>query len=219
MKSFFIENSADPKGMTAEEYEDHIAMMEQLYENDKEAVLEHSGMGQFNPVIGMTFPIHKNIMLNNIFDKGAIPKLVATSPKFTVSMETRWLIDPETNEKIDMWREQYKMTDAIEKAAPMKSLYLPLPEAENTNIIETLFGVPADHNTNLSIESYISGLVGSRVVYPGQTVNLVVEQSDAATTPATVTYVTVKYTNTTTSAHVLPTPTGATAPCNSASYC
>ena len=126
MKNFFIENSADPKGMTTEEYEDHILMMEQLYENDKEAVLEHSGMGQFNPVIGMTFPIHKNIMLNNIFDKGAIPKLVATSPKFTVSMETRWLIDPETGEKIDMWREQYKMTDAIEKAAPLKSLYLPL---------------------------------------------------------------------------------------------
>ena len=67
-------------------------------------------MGQYNPVVGMTFPIHKNIMLNNIFDKGAIPKYVATSPKFTVSMETRWLIDPETGEKIDMWREQYKMT-------------------------------------------------------------------------------------------------------------
>ena len=207
MKQYFIENSADPKGMTAEEYEDHLCMMEQLYENDREAVLEHSGMGQFNPVIGMTFPIHKNIMLNNIFDKGAIPKLVATSPKFTVSMETRWLIDPETNEKIDMWREQYKMTDAIEKAAPLKSLYLPLPEAENTNIIETLFGVPADHNTNLSIESHLSGLIGNRVCYPGQKMNIVVQQSDAATTPATITYVVVPYTNTTTTAYVFPTDT------------
>ena len=207
MKNFFIENSADPKGMTAEEYEDHICMMEQLYENDKEAVLEHSSMGQFNPVIGMTFPIHKNIMLNNIFDKGAIPKLVATSPRFTVSMETRWLIDPETNEKIDMWREQYKMTDAIEKAAPLKSLYLPLPEAENTNIIETLFGVPADHNTNLSIESYLSGLVGKRVSFPGQTMRLIVQLSDASTTPATITYDIVKYNNTTTTAYVLPTQT------------
>ena len=101
MKNFFIENSCDAKDpiLDTEGYEDHICMMEQLYENDKQAVLEHSGMGQFNPVIGMTFPIHKNIMLNNIFDKGAIPKLVATSPKFTVSMETRWLIDPETNER------------------------------------------------------------------------------------------------------------------------
>jgi hypothetical protein len=207
MKRYFIENSCDTSNMTTEEYEDHVAMMEQLYENDRDAILEHSGMGQFNPVIGMTYPIHKNIMLNNIFDKGAIPKFVATSPKFTVSMETRWLIDTDTGEKIDMWKQQYKMTDAIDKAAPLKSLYLPLPEAENTNIIETLFGVPADHNTNLSIESYLSGLVGTRVVYPGQTVNLCVSQSDSATTPATVTYVTVKYTNTTTTAYVLPTQT------------
>ena len=205
MKSFFMENSADPRGMTTEEYEDHMLMMEQMYENDKEAVLEHCGMGQYNPVVGMTFPIHKNIMLNNIFDKGAIPKFVATSPKFTVSMETRWLIDPETGEKIDMWREQYKMTDAIDKAAPLKSLYLPLPEAENTNIIQTLFGVPEDQNTNLSIESYLSGLIGKRVVYPGQTMNIVVENSDAATSPATVTYTVVSYTNTTEKAYVIPT--------------
>lgn len=207
MKRYFIENSCDPKGMSTEEYEDHVAMMEQLYENDREAVLEHSGMNAYNPVIGMTFPIHKNIMLNNIFDKGAIPKFVATSPRFTVSMETRWLIDPETGEKIDMWKQQYKMTDAIDKAAPLKSMYLPLPEAENTNIIETMFGVPADHNTNLSIESHLSGLVGTRVVFPGQTVSLTVEQSDSATTPATITYVTVKYTNTTSTAYVLPTQT------------
>lgn len=203
MKEFFIENSADPKGMTAEEYEDHLVMMEQLYENDRVACLEHSGMGQYNPVIGMTFPIHKNIMLNNIFDKGAIPKFVATSPKFTVSMETRWLIDPETNEKIDMWKEQYKMTDAIEKAAPLKSLYLPLPEAENTNVIETLFGVPADHNTNLSIESHVSGLIGKRVVFPGQTVTLVLSVTDGGV----VTYENFQYTNTTTTAYVLPTQT------------
>ena len=207
LKNFFMENSADPRSMTTEEYEDHMLMMEQLYENDKEAVLEHCGMGQYNPVVGMTFPIHKNIMLNNIFDKGAIPKFVATSPKFTVSMETRWLVDPETGEKIDMWREQYKMTDAIDKAAPLKSMYLPLPEAENTNIIETMFGVPADQNTNLSIESHLSGLVGKRVVYPGQNMNIVVKNSDSSTSPATVTYTIVPYTNTTETAYVIPTDT------------
>lgn len=207
VKNFFMENSADPRGMTTEEYEDHMLMMEQMYENDKIAVLEHCGMGQYNPVIGMTFPIHKNIMLNNIFDKGAIPKFVAEAPRFTVSMETRWMIDPETGEKIDMWREQYKMTDAIDKAAPLKSMYLPLPEAENTNILETMFGVPEDQNNNLSIESHVSGLVGTRVVYPGQTVQIVVKNSDAATAPATVTYTIQNYTNTTAQAYVIPTDT------------
>ncbi len=202
MKTFFMENSADPRGMTTEEYEDHMAMMEQMYENDKEAVLEHCGMGQYNPVVGMTFPIHKNIMLNNIFDKGAIPKFVATTPKFTVSMETRWLIDPDGN-KIDMWREQYKMTDAIDKAAPMKTLYMPLPETENTDVINTLFGIPdTDKNTNLSIESHLSGLIASRVVYPAQTVSAVVSLTDTSN-PGVTTYEVVKYTNTTDAAVIL----------------
>lgn len=198
LKTFFVENSADKHGMTAEEYEDHIQMMTEMYENDREAVLEHSTMSQFNPVIGMTFPIHKNIMMNNIFDKGAIPKLVATSPKFTVSMETRWLIDPETGEKIDFWREQYKMTDAIDKAAPLKSMYLPLPEAEGTNILQTLFGVNST-NDHLSIETYISGLVGSRVVYPGQTVQVVTATTNNGV-PATAIET---YTNTTLEAVVV----------------
>lgn len=34
VKNFFMENSADPRGMTTEEYEDHMVMMEQMYEND-----------------------------------------------------------------------------------------------------------------------------------------------------------------------------------------
>lgn len=202
MKAFFMENSADPRGMSTEEYEDHMLMMEQMYENDKEAVLEHCGMGQYNPVIGMTFPIHKNIMLNNIFDKGAIPKFVATSPKFTVSMETRWLIDPETNEKIDMWREQYKMTDAIDKAAPLKTLFMPLPETETTDVLEALFGIENDHNANLSIESHLSGLIASRVVFPAQTIKAVVELEDSAN-PDITTYDVVTYTNTTTSAVIV----------------
>lgn len=188
IKTFFVENSADRSSMNDEEYEDHIEMMNEMFENDTEAVLEHSSMGQFNPVIGMTFPIHKNIMMNNIFDKGAIPKLVATSPKFTVSMETRWMIDPVTGEKIDFWREQYKMTDAIDKAAPLKSMYIALPEGETTNVLQTLFGVNSRHD-HLSIESYISGLVGSRVVYPGQTIQVVTSTTtDGVTTTAIENY-------------------------------
>ena len=46
LRTFFVEGSADKNGMTAEEYEDHIQMMTEMYENDKEAVLEHSSMGQ-----------------------------------------------------------------------------------------------------------------------------------------------------------------------------
>ena len=198
MRDFFVENSCDKAGMTAEELEDHYQMMNEMYTNDKEAIMEHAAGGQYNPVIGMTFPIHKNIMMNNIFDKGAIPKFVATSPKFTVSMETRWLIDPVTGEKIDMFREQWKMTDAIEKAAPLKSMYLALPESEQTNILQTLFGTSRKED-HLSIESTISGLIGSRVVFPGQTIQVVTSTTTGATTTTAI----ERYTNNTTDAIVV----------------
>ena len=54
--------------------------------------------------------------MNMVFDKGGIPKVVAESPKFTISQETRILIDTEGNE-IDMFREQNKMTAAIDATA------------------------------------------------------------------------------------------------------
>lgn len=186
LKDFFVENCFDRNDPMfrddAEAQEDQIQMMEEMYINDKEAILEHSSGGQHNPVIGMTFPIHKNIMLNNIFDKGAIPKFVATSPKFTVSMETRWLIDPVTGEKIDMWKDQWKMTDAILKAAPLKSMYMALPEDGSTDVLATLFGAtdPEDH---LSIESFVSGIVvDSRVVFPGQSVQIVTSATNSGVT-------------------------------------
>lgn len=215
MKSFFIENSFDRADTSysdpEEAYADHLEMMEELYQNDKEGMLsafqEHAAMGQYNPVIGLTFPIHKNIMLNCIFDKGAIPKYVATSPKFTVSMETRWLIDPETGEKIDMWREQWKMTDAILKAAPLKSMYMPLPETEKTDVLQTLFGITPTPDDHLSVESHISGLVGNRLVFPDQTIQVVTSLDDGA---GNLTYFIRKYTNTTTPATAEIAKAGAT---------
>lgn len=203
LRQFFVENSADLRNMKAEEQEDHIEMMNEMFTNDKEGmrsyIHEHHAMNVYNPVIGLSYPIHKNIMMNTIFDKGAIPKMVAVSPKFTVSMETRHLIDPVTGEKIDFFREQYKMTDAIEKAAPLKSMYMALPEATQTDVLLTLFGRNSKHD-HLSIESYVSGIVGSRVVYPGQTVQVVVATTDAA--GAVVNNI-VKYTNNTTDAVVV----------------
>lgn len=212
IKDFFVENCFDRNDPMfrddPEAQEDQVQMMEEMYINDKEAILEHSAGGQHNPVIGMTFPIHKNIMLNNIFDKGAIPKFVATSPKFTVSMETRWLIDPVTGEKIDMWKDQWKMTDAILKAAPLKSMYMALPEDGTTDVLATLFGAtdPEDH---LSIESFVSGIVGSRAVFPGQSIQIVT----SATNSGVTTYYIEDYTNDTANAEVIAqgvTPAGST---------
>ena len=125
LKDLFINESADPNSMSAAEYSDHLNDMEALFENDRNAVLEYASMNQFNPVIGMTFPIHKNILMNCIFDKGAIPKFVAQEPKFTVTMESRILVTPDGKE-IDMYLEQDKIYDAVESTAPMKDTIIEL---------------------------------------------------------------------------------------------
>ena len=161
LKEFFVadqeklvEAEVNALGGDPADIEDARVMAETLFENDREAIMEYSAMNNFNPVIGMTFPIHKNIIMNNVFDKGAIQKVVAADPKFTISMETRYLIAPD-GEKIDMFKEQYKMRDAINSVTPLTEVEISLPEQEGTDIIDALDGVGDE---NLSVETHISAV-------------------------------------------------------------
>ena len=77
--------------------------------------------------------------MNMVFDKGGIPKVVAESPKFTISQETRILIDTEGNE-IDMFREQNKMTAAIDATAAVKTFDVTLPLTEDVEIVHDKLG-------------------------------------------------------------------------------
>ena len=135
--------------------QDQQLMMEQQFENDVEAVYEHADMADYNPVIGLAFPIHKNILMNMVFDKGAIQKVVAEGPKFTISMETRILVDTEGNE-IDMYLEQNKMTPAIDKSNPVHDIDLTLPEMGETDVLAQCGGTKLD---SLSIKTYISAIM------------------------------------------------------------
>lgn len=162
LKQFYTENcvdkhefeSIDP-GHAASLLEDATQMAAEQFQNDLEAIQEHTTMGSMNPVIGMTFPLHKNIMMNNVFDKGAIPKFVAREPRFTISMESRILVTPDGQE-IDMYKEQYKMREAIESTAPYKEVEIALPEAEGTTDVLTAIGATAEDD--LSIDTYISAV-------------------------------------------------------------
>lgn len=162
LKEFYTENCCDEKEFTAIDpshaasmIEDAQIMAEAQFENDMDAILEHTNMGTMNPVIGMTFPLHKNIMMNNVFDKGAIPKFVAREPKFTISMEQRFLVTPDGQE-INMFREQYKMRDAIESTAPFTEVEMALPETEGAT--DVLAAIGATDEDNLSIETHISAV-------------------------------------------------------------
>lgn len=160
LKEFFTQNfldecSTDPFMNDPAYVQDQQLMMEQQFENDVEAIYEHADMADYNPVIGLAFPIHKNILMNMVFDKGAIQKVVAEGPKFTISMETRILVDTEGNE-IDMYLEQNKMTPAIDRSNPVHHIDLTLPEMGETDVLAQCGGTKLD---SLSIKTYISAIM------------------------------------------------------------
>ena len=174
MKEFFCtnfldENSSDPFMADPAYVEDQYAMMEQQFENDVEAVFEHADMADYNPVVGMTFPIHKNILMNMVFDKGAIQKVVAEGPKFTLSLENRILVTPD-GEEIDMYLEQNKMTPAIDKSNPVHPVQVQIPMLNNVSRKKTppfdeieydILGVCGGHAPmdSLSIKTHVSGIM------------------------------------------------------------
>ena len=157
LKRFFVENSFDTNNntMSIEEQEDHIACMEAMFENDVEAINEHAVLPEYNPIVGMSLPIHKLIMMNMVFDKGVIQKVTAVQPKFTISMERRILVTPDGQE-IDFFTEQNKMTAAIDSTAPFKEIELTLPEAETTDVLGQLGGTSLD---NLVLSTAITAVM------------------------------------------------------------
>lgn len=159
MKDFFIENSYDrafyEKTHNMEALDEHINDMEALFENDLEAVREYTAMNSLNPVIGLTFPVHKYIMMNCMFDK-CIPHAVAVSPRFTISIETRYLVTPE-GEEIDMFREQNKIYSAMVDVNPLKETEITLPENETTDILAVAHS-RSRATDNLSTETYVSAV-------------------------------------------------------------
>jgi hypothetical protein len=163
MKRFFVEDSVDTNNSELEpdDIEDSQEMMEEQFENDCHAMFEHAPLTEYNPVVGMALPIHKLILMNNVFDKGGIQKVTAVQPKFTISLERRILVTPE-GEELDMFLDQNKMTAAIDATNPMKDFELTLPQTEEDNdILGELGGTSLD---SLGIDTYISAVKVENVV-------------------------------------------------------
>lgn len=160
-RNFFMENAIDSNDVgsypTTEDVDDAETMMEELYENDREAIQEYANIGGFNPIIGLTPFIHKMLLMNTLFERGVLPKFVARSPKFTFSMEYR-IMRNAVGDEIDMWLEQNKIFDMMESTAPFKDTIIPLPENMQTDVLGTTFAANA-MDDNLSIESNISAIL------------------------------------------------------------
>lgn len=159
MRNFFVENSYDlndPMFKDPLDAQDYIKCMNEQFENDVEAIYEHTAPAEWNPAVGMTLPMHKNIMMNMIFDKGAIQKVTAVSPKFTETMEIRLLRTPDGKE-IDMFLDQNKLTEAIDATVPVKTFELDLPSTGDADIIGELGGGAQDSLD--IIETYVSAVL------------------------------------------------------------
>lgn len=154
LKKFFIESIVDPQNplYDSQDIEDIQEGAELQFENDAKGILEHAAPAEYTPVIGIALPIHKLILMNNVFDKGGIQKVTAPAPKFTISMERRILVKPDGTE-IDMFLEQNKMTPAIDETQPEKEIELSLPVGQDLDIVTTEFGgTSLDH---LDVSTFI----------------------------------------------------------------
>lgn len=157
LKNFFVENSYDTNNSTydAIDHEDQRAMAEAQFENDVKALYEHTAPSDYAPMVGMALPIHKLILMNNVFDKGGIQKVTAASPRFPISMERAILVKPDGTE-LDMFLHQNQLTDAIDSTNPEKVITLTLPVTEDQDIVATHFG--GTSMDNLDISTYISAV-------------------------------------------------------------
>jgi hypothetical protein len=157
MQQFFTEGVYDPADPTkdAEDFEDLDEQAAQQFENDVQGMLEHAAPAEYNPIVGMALPIHKLILMNNVYDKGGIQKVTAATPKFTISLERRIMIKPDGTE-IDMFLQQNEMTPAIEETNPTKEIELTLPVTEDKDIITDYFG--GTSLDNLDVSTYIAAV-------------------------------------------------------------
>lgn len=152
LKRLFVENSFDPTSMNQEQIAEHTKHMNELFITNLQAIKESTPLNDYNPVMGLSFPLHKNILMNCIWDKGIISKDVAVSPKFTLSMERRYLVDTDGNQ-IDLFKQQRQIKVAMDKVNPFVAVALTLPEVGATDIIAAIGGTRQDH---LSIKTHIS---------------------------------------------------------------
>lgn len=162
LRSFFTENFVDDENtfLSPEDIEDLHEQADAQFENDIIA-MESTYMSDFAPMVGMALPIHKLILMNNVFSQGnVIQKVTAVQPNFTVSLERRILVTPNGDE-IDFFLEQNKIADAIAATAPTQEFTLTLPQKEGqTDILGALGGTSLDE---LSVTTAITGILVKNV--------------------------------------------------------
>lgn len=166
LKSFFCEDTVDsesPEATDPGEAEEMEESWSAQFDNDVQAIMENTYQAEYSPMVGMALPIHKLILMNNVFSQGGgIQKVTAVQPSFTISLERRILVTPE-GEEIDMFLQQNEIADAIDNTVPLRTFELELPQyEETTDLIAGLNGTSMDE---LSVETHICGIYVENVYF------------------------------------------------------
>lgn len=168
LQRFYTENSVigDRESMTTEEYQDQIDMMKESFINDVQAVRENAvaGMASYNPLIGLSLPMHKYLMMNCVFAQ-AVPRYVAKSPSWVETMETRFMVTPD-GRKIDISNQQNEIFSAWKSANKPVEVPITLPETGTTDILNEYFHV-SRLSHNLSVATHISAVAVEEYVKTG----------------------------------------------------
>ena len=171
LQKFYTENSiiGDRKSMTNEEYEDALSDMKESFINDIQGVRESAsiGMASYNPMIGLSLPMHKYLMLNCVFAQ-AVPRFVAKAPSWTETMETRYMITPD-GRRIDIANQQNEIFSAWKSTNAPIEVPMVLPEAKTTDILDKYFHV-SHTGHNLSVATHISAVAIEDYAKTGDTV-------------------------------------------------
>lgn len=168
LHDFFIENSIIAQNnLSAEKIHDEKAMLEELYINDRDQILNESvlgGLATYNPLVGLSLPMHKYLMLNCVFAQ-AVPRYVAKTPSWTETMETRYLVTPQ-GKKIDIANQQNQIFKIWKEGNPDVQVAMPLPESNSIDILANFFSANR-FQQNLSVATHISAIAVEEYVEKG----------------------------------------------------
>lgn len=132
VKQMFVEDAYDPLNFDGDEnaINEHIEFLEKKFDNNIIAMFDtfaesagtnnSLGLTNLNAIIGLSLPISKDILMNNMF-VNTLPSMVAESKVINKQFEIRRLIDPTSGKAIDLYRQQNEIFDLLYKSNPFKT--------------------------------------------------------------------------------------------------
>lgn len=168
LREFFLEDSViGGDHLSAEERQDQVDMMNEVCTNDIQGLREAgvTGMNVFNPLVGLSLPMHKYLMMNCMFAQ-AVPRYVAKSPTWTETMETRYMITPD-GKKIDIANQQNQIYPAWKSQNASVEVPIALPEAQSVDILDKYFDSTSRTTYNLSVATHICAVLVEEYVKTG----------------------------------------------------